>query len=277
MNNRPEGDGDRDGDGGSLHVPGVGALQGRRRLLRGTVGAVPVLLSISSGPAIAGNQVMTASAKCSASTSALARAEYECNGKTHRTWCNDAHDPTKDDGEADWDGQERCYVSHGMKKSSDHGWPSTAVPKTKHYGGSRPQVWKQSSEAWSTSANHYEVMNRHCAKEGRPVDKYWDKVENPGNQSSQDNKQRSSDNKQWHRQPKPSTDARVLKLAAHCSAAFLNCEARLVPPEVCDPDKVREIWNACKSGGHWIPAGSNCQEPWNTDDVCDWFNSMCTS
>ncbi|HSW06820.1 hypothetical protein [Aquabacterium sp.] len=217
--------------------------QTRRRLLRKSLGTAPVLLSISSGPAIAGNLVKTASAKCSASTSAPTRGQYSCDGKSHVRWSNDACDSTKNNG-----GQPAC-------KTSGHGWP--CVPTTKHVGSYSPQVRSSCGESWSTTADHYQVMNRHCARAGTTVDKYWSKQELQNN---------------------PSSSAQRLKLAAHCSAALLSCEAGLIPAQVCNQDKIREIWEACKSGsGTWTPPGSSCTLAWTIDDACNWLNSMCTS
>lgn len=213
-----------------------------------------MLLTIAAGPAIAGNKVRTASAQCSAAASGPVRGEYDCNGKTHRAWCNSAHKST-DNGTGTWSSGQNCYVSDAMKTSS-HGWPSTCVPVTKHYGSSRPQVWTKCSESWATYGNHYEVMNRYCARTGLTVDKYW-----------ADQELRKS----------PSRSPQVLKLAAHCSAAFLNCEAGLIPSELCNQSQVREIWDSCKSGGTWQPRNAACTQAWGIDDVCSWLNSMCTA
>lgn len=263
MSRRPESDAIDDGGRQATHA----LSQARRHLLHLSLRAAPVLMTITSGPAIA-KKAMTASAQCSASVSAPTRGVYECTGKTHVSWCRDAHSSTTDDGNADWNLFEKCYVSHG-RKSIGHGWPQTCDPKVKHYGSNRPQVRTLSSESWSTSANHYEVMNRHCAKSGVTVDKYWDMVENPGKQTEH-----------WRNRnqgrPSPSSSEQTLRLAAHCSAAFLNCEAGRIPGEICDADRVREIWTACKDGGTWKPQGSVCQQPWSVDDVCKWFNSMCS-
>jgi hypothetical protein len=255
MNTRPELDGDGDGQQAAMSA----SRQARRHLLQRSLGSAPVLLTISSGPAIAGKMVQTTSAMCSGSTSAVTRGQYVCNGKTHVSWCNDAHSSTSDNGTGYWSQTDGCYISRGMK-SSGYTWPATCVPKTKHYGSNRPQVWTKCSEAWSPTANHYEVMNRYCARAGTKVDNYW------YNQETKSTLQGGS----------PSASLPVLKLAAHCSAAFLNCEAGLVPPEVCDQDKIREIWNACKGGGTWIPSGSaSCTTAWTIDNVCNWFTSMC--
>lgn len=255
MNTQPEVNGDGDGS----PVAGSGALPGRRRLLRASLGVAPVLLTVSSGPAIAGNKVQSYSAKCSAATSAPTRGTGDCNGKTHSTWCRDACDSPKNNG----------YKS--ACKTGGYSWPCN--PTTKHKGTGRPQVRNPCSETWSPTADHYEVMNRYCARTSAPVDKYWDCVENPSKQKNYVN---------WKKQnpspPSPSSSLQVLKLAAHCSAALLNCESRLVPPEVCDQDTIRSAWEACKSGGTWTPPSENCrQERWTIDEVCNWLNSMCTT
>lgn len=218
--------------------------QARRRLLRKSLGAAPVLASISSGPAIAGVVVKTASAKCSASTSAPSRGEVTCNGKSHYKWCSDAVNTTTNDGN-----QSAC-------KASGHGWP--IAPTTKHYGATRPQVWSTCTEAWSTSADHYQVMNRYCARNNTAVDLYWKNKEAVGSSGRSQN-------------------FNVLKLAAHCSAALLSCEAVLIPPQICDATKIRQIWEAFKTGsGSWTPPGATCT-PWTLTDACNWLNSMCTA
>jgi hypothetical protein len=231
-------------DGDVPRAVRAGVIQGRRRLLRGSVGVAPVLLTISSGPVIAGNHVQSASAKCSASTSAPTRGTGDCNGWTHTTWSRDACD-------------SRYWVNRGTKsacKTSGYTWP--CAPTTLHHGGGAPQVRTTCNEDWSLTADHYQVMNRYCARSGTTVDKYWANQE----------------------QTKPSRSLQVLKLAAHCSAALLNCEKGLVPKEVCTQDTVRSAWEACKSGGTWTPPASSClQQSWTSDEVCNWFSSMCTT
>jgi hypothetical protein len=253
MNTRPE----IDGDGRAPHVASPGALQGRRRLLRASLGAAPVLLTVSSGPSIAGNKVQSYSAKCSAATSAPTRGTGDCNGRKHSTWCSDACDSTKNNS----------YKS--ACKTGGYSWP--CAPTTLHRGSGSPQVRNTCTELWSPTADHYQVMNRYCARSSATVDKYWDCVENPSKQSAF-----------WKRQnpspPGPSTSLPILKLAAHCSAALLNCESGRVPPEVCDQDTIRSAWEACKAGGTWTPPSPNCQQVrWTIDEVCNWFNSMCTT
>lgn len=239
MDTRPEME---DDDKARRAVIGAGR-QARRRLLSKSLGAAPVLLTISSGPALAGNMIKTASAKCSAATSAPTRGAYDCNGKSHYYWASQACDSTKNFG----------YKS--AQKTSNYGWP--CAPSTKHVGTYSPQVRSTCGETWSPTADHYQVMNRHCARAGTPVDLYWKKQELTNS---------------------PSVSPARLKLAAHCSAALLSCEAGLIPPQVCDQNKIREIWEACKSGsGTWMPPGNVCSTGWNIDQVCTWLNSMCTA
>ncbi|MBI5256390.1 MAG: hypothetical protein HY855_07825 [Burkholderiales bacterium] len=239
METRPELEGD---DEAPRAVIGAGR-QARRRLLAKSLGAAPVVLTISSGPALAGNMIKTASAKCSAATSAPTRGAYDCNGKSHYYWATSACNSATNNG------------YQPARKSTGHGWP--CAPSTRHVGSYSPQVRTSCGETWSTTADHYQVVNRYCARAGTPVDEYWRRQEMTYS---------------------PSASAARLKLAAHCSAALLSCEAGLIPAQVCDQNKIREIWEACKSGsGTWMPPGGTCTTGWNVDQVCTWLNSMCTA
>jgi hypothetical protein len=125
---------------GSERSSDAQALDARRRLLlRGGLGAAPLVLSMASGPVIAG-QAYTASAKASAPLSGTTRGLYTCNGKSPQSWC------TKSGGQ---------YV----------GWPCNAGT-TQYHGSTSYQVWGTQCG----TKLHKEVMNTYCGMNGYTKD-----------------------------------------------------------------------------------------------------------
>lgn len=122
---------------GAERPSGPVARAARRRLLRGGLGAAPVLLTLGSGPVIAG-QAYTASAKASAPLSGTPRGQYSCNGKSPTTWCTKVY------------GQ---YVN----------WPSTCTPgSTPYHGSGNCQV----SGSQCSPKTHTTIMNSYCGLNG---------------------------------------------------------------------------------------------------------------
>lgn len=138
MAGRPEGE----LGAGSEHSVDKQALDARRRLLlRGGLGAAPVVLSMASGPVIAG-QAYTASTKASAPLSGATRGQYACNGKSPKTWC------TKSGGK---------YV----------GWPAACTPGvTKYHGSGSCQV----AGSQCSPKTHTTIINTYCGINGAASD-----------------------------------------------------------------------------------------------------------
>ena len=133
MAGRPE----SDLDAGVDRPNGSAARAVRRRLLRGGLGAAPVLLSIGSGPVIAGT-AYTASAKASAPLSGTPRGQYDCYGKSPTTWCTKVNN---------------SYVN----------WPSTCIPgSTTFHGGGACQV----AGSQCSPKTHTTIMNSYCGLNG---------------------------------------------------------------------------------------------------------------
>lgn len=109
----------------------------RRKLLRGGLSAAPVVMTLGSGPVLAG-KVKTASTTASTPLSGTSSAQYTCNGRSPTSWC------TK---------QYNKYV----------GWPSSCVPGTTTYHGSyRVQV--RGSQCGTKK--HTDIMNSYCGLNG---------------------------------------------------------------------------------------------------------------
>lgn len=137
MTGRPEGQLGAGADRSGANVD----LKARRRLLRGGVGIAPVLMSVASGPVIAG-QAFTASARASAPLSGAVRGQYTCTGRSPVSWC------TKSSGN---------YVN----------WPSTCVPGTTTYHGSGNC---QVAGSQCNPKTHTKIMNSYCGMNGEASD-----------------------------------------------------------------------------------------------------------